>query len=207
MRRYKNAIVPIARTMKFMQRNFAILHSKMFWAILAVFAIQIATLFWLGQPGFCECGFVKFWEGQIFSQGNSQHIADWYTFSHIIHGFVFYALARFLFPKKSVAFWLLLSVIAEVSWELFENTPMIINHYRQQALAVGYTGDSVLNSVFDAIWMMLGFGIAYKAPVKVSILLVVAMELFVLFSIRDGLTLNIINLIYPFEFISKWQSG
>lgn len=177
------------------------------WAIVAVFAIQIATLFWLGQPAFCECGFVKLWEGQIFSIGNSQHIADWYTFSHIVHGFLFYALARFLLPKKSVSLWLLLAVIAEVSWEIFENTPMVINHYRQQALAVGYTGDSVLNSVFDALWMVFGFIIASKVPVKVSVFIVIALELYVLYWIRDNLVLNIINLIYPFEFLSKWQSG
>lgn len=180
---------------------------KAIWAIVAIFAIQISVLLWLGQPGICECGFVKFWEGEIFSIGNSQHIADWYTFSHIVHGFAFYAIARYLFPKKSVAFRLLLAVIAEVSWEIFENTPMIINHYRQQALAVGYTGDSVLNSVFDALWMVLGFIVAYKVPVKVSLFIVIAMELFVLYWIRDNLVLNIINLIYPFEFISKWQSS
>ncbi|MEK7499094.1 MAG: DUF2585 family protein [Patescibacteria group bacterium] len=181
--------------------------TKAFWLIVVIFAIQIATFFWLGQPGICECGFVKFWEGEIFSIGNSQHIADWYTFSHIIHGFLFYALARFLFPKRSTALWLVLAVLAEVSWEIFENTPMVINHYRQQALAVGYTGDSVLNSVCDVLWMMFGFAIAYKVPVKVSIAIVIALELFVLYSIRDNLTLNIINLIYPFEFISKWQSS
>lgn len=182
-------------------------YKQAFGAVGIVLAMQIAALLWLGQPAICECGFVKFWEGEIFSQGNSQHIADWYTFSHIIHGFVFYALARYLFPKKSVAFWLLLSVIAEVSWEIFENTPMVINHYRQQALAVGYTGDSVLNSVFDVLWMIVGFALAYKVPVAVSIFIIIALELFVLFWIRDGLVLNIVNLIYPFEFINKWQAS
>lgn len=178
-----------------------------YWLVAGAFATQIAVLLWLGQPAFCECGFVKFWEGEIFSQGNSQHIADWYTFSHIIHGFLFYAIARYLFPKKSFPIWLLVAVIAEVSWEIFENTPMVINHYRQQALAVGYTGDSILNSVFDVLWMVLGFIIAYKVPVKVSIFIVIAMELFVLYFVRDNLTLNIINLIYPFEFLNKWQAG
>ena len=171
-----------------------------FFAIIAVFAIQITTFLWLGQPGICECGFIKFWEGQIFSTGNSQHIADWYTFSHIIHGFLFYGAARLLFPKVSFGTRLLLAVVAEVSWEIFENTPMVINHYRQQALAVGYTGDSILNSVFDVLWMMFGFFIAYKVPVKVSVIIVIALELFVLYWIRDNLMLNILNLIYPFEF-------
>lgn len=179
----------------------------LFWLIGGVFAIQIAALLWLGQPAICECGFVKFWEGQVFSLGNSQHIADWYTFSHIIHGFLFYGIARFLFPKKSVPFWLLASVLAEVSWEIFENTPMVINHYRQQALAVGYTGDSVLNSVFDALWMVFGFIVAWKVPVKVSVFIIIAMELFVLYWIRDNLILNIINLIYPFEFLNTWQAS
>ncbi len=180
---------------------------KVLWAIVFLFGIQIGALLTMGQPAICECGFVKLWEGQVLSQGNSQHIADWYTFSHIIHGFVFYALARLLFPKASMWTRLLLAVAVEIGWEVFENTPLVINHYRQQALAVGYTGDSVLNSVFDALWMVFGFFVASKAPVKLTLLIIVAMELLVLFAIRDNLTLNIINLMYPFDVISKWQAG
>ena len=161
----------------------------------------------MGQPAICECGFVKLWEGEVFSQGNSQHIADWYTFSHVIHGFVFYAIARLLFPKTSVATRLLLAVLVEAGWEVFENTPMVINHYRQQALAVGYTGDSVLNSISDTLWMIVGFVVAYKVPIRVTIAILIALELFVLFSIRDNLVLNVINLIHPFEFLNRWQSS
>jgi Protein of unknown function (DUF2585) len=188
-------------------RSILIGMHKMYWFIGTLFAVHIATFFYLGQPAFCECGFVKFWEGEVFSTGNSQHIADWYTFSHVIHGFLFYAIARYLFPKSSFAFRLFLATFVEIAWEIFENTPMVINHYRQQALAVGYTGDSMLNSVFDTLWMVLGFFVAYKVPVKVSVVTVIALELLVVYFIRDNLTLNIINLIYPLEFISKWQAG
>jgi hypothetical protein len=180
------------------------MHKAVYW-IIGILLAHALILYFLGQPPICECGYVKFWEGHVFSQGNSQHIADWYTFSHVIHGLLFYALAKFLFPKAPFAVRLLLAVGIESAWEVTENTPMVINHYRQQALAVGYVGDSVLNSFMDAIWMIVGFFLASRLPVWVSVGLMVAMELLVLYFIRDNLTLNIINLIHPFEFINKWQ--
>ncbi|HRI88177.1 MAG TPA: DUF2585 family protein [Candidatus Hydrogenedentes bacterium] len=168
---------------------------------------QITVLFILGQPPICACGYVKLWEGVVKSSGNSQHLSDWYTFSHIIHGFAFYLLLRLIFPRAPVALRLAGAVGIEVGWEILENTPMVINHYRKQALAQGYTGDSIINSVFDTIWMVLGFVAAWRIPVWGSIASVALMEVFVAFCIRDNLMLNIINLVYPFEFIAKWQSS
>jgi hypothetical protein len=170
-------------------------------------AVQACVLFLFGQPPICTCGYVKLWEGVVLSAGNSQHLTDWYTFSHIIHGVLFYALFTSLFPRKSVWARLLMAVGIEVAWEIAENTPMVIQHYREQALAQGYTGDSIMNSVSDTIAMVLGFLMARKWPVWVVIALALFLELWVGYEIRDNLTLNIINLIHHFDFIATWQSG
>jgi hypothetical protein len=172
-----------------------------------VLAAQAAILFFLGQPLICECGFVKVWEGVVLSSGNSQHVSDWYTFSHIIHGFLFYLALWFFFPRVSVAKRFLIAVILEAGWEVFENTPMVIEHYRQQALAQGYIGDSVLNSLTDTLAMIGGFFLAWRLPVFLTVFLAVAFELYVGFSIHDNLFLNVLGFFHQFEFISKWQGG
>ena len=173
----------------------------------AVVGVQAIVLFWFGQPLICACGYVKIWEGVVLSSGNSQHLTDWYTFSHIIHGFAFYWLAKFLFPRASLGARFLFAIGLEAGWEVFENTPWLINHYREQALAQGYVGDSIVNSVFDTLAAILGFIMARKLPVLAVIAIAVLLELFVGFMIRDNLTLNTLNLIYQFDFISNWQSG
>lgn len=175
--------------------------------VIVIIFLQGVTLFLMGQPLVCECGYVKLWEGVVLSQGNSQHLVDWYSFSHIIHGFIFYAVLWFLFPRMSMYRRLLLATGVEVGWELVENTPWVINAYREQALAQGYTGDSVINSVFDTLFMVLGFGMARIWPVWVTAVIALGLEGWVLYSIRDNLTLNILNFLYQFEFIEQWQVG
>lgn len=182
------------------------------YRILAIIAIIIIllqgiVLFFLSQPLICECGYIKFWEGIVLSPGNSQHITDWYSFSHIIHGLIFYAILWILFPKMPLKYRFLIALSIEASWEIFENTPWIINLYRQQALAQGYIGDSILNSISDTLFMVLGFIIARFAPLWTSIIVIIALEVFVAYSIHDNLTLNILNFIHQFEFIRRWQSG
>src|SRR3989344_1177675 len=179
------------------------------WIIFAlgVIALQALALFLFGQPKICECGYIKLWEGVVLSAGNSQHITDWYTFSHIIHGFIFFWLAKLVFPRAGVGVWLLLSVGVEAAWEVLENTPMVIEHYREQALAQGYVGDSIVNSVVDTLATVVGFFLALRLPVWLVILIAVGLEAFTIYMIRDGLALNIINLIIPLEFIAEWQSG
>jgi len=181
----------------------------MVWRIVGLVGVllvlQTGVLFLLGQPPLCACGYIKFWEGVVASVGNSQHISDWYTFSHILHGIIFYALLCKLFPRVPHMWRLVIAVGIEVSWEIIENTPMVIQHYRNQALAQGYVGDSILNSLSDTLAMVGGFLLAWRVPVVVSVLVVVGLELFVGYYIRDGLLLNIINFAYPFDFISHWQ--
>lgn len=174
---------------------------------VALVALQTLVLYLFGQPPISTDGQVKLWEGEVLSAGNSQHLSDWYTFSHIIHGLLFYGLAWVIFRKQSVGVRFLMAVGLEAGWEVLENTPMVINHYRQQALAQGYTGDSILNSVSDNVSMMLGFLVAWRLPVWAVVVFGLSLELFAAFMIRDNLTLNVINLVYPFEFIADWQSA
>ncbi len=174
---------------------------------LAMLAAQAATLFLFGQPALCECGTLKLWEGSVLSSGNSQHFSDWYTFSHIVHGFIFYGVMAWLIPGVPVRLRLLIAFGVEIAWELVENTPTVIQHYREQALAQGYTGDSILNSVMDSLAMGAGFLFAYKYKWWIVVLVAVVFEGFTLYMIRDGLALNIVNLIHPITSISDWQAA
>jgi len=174
---------------------------------VVLLALQALVLYLLGQPFICECGFIKLWESDVLSSGMSQHLFDWYTFSHIIHGFVFFGVLRLLFPRMSLGTKLMLAMGIEIGWEIAENTPWVINAYREQALAQGYVGDSILNSLLDTVSMMLGFFLAFRLPVSLTVFLAVLFEVAVGYVIRDNLTLNVLNFIYQFEFIHDWQSG
>lgn len=173
----------------------------------AVLALQALVLVLMGQPLLCECGVVKLWEPLVSSAGNSQQFFDWYTPSHVIHGLVFYALLAWLMPQSSVLTRFLLAVGVEAAWEVAENTPMVIEHYRLQTLAVGYLGDSALNSTFDTVAMTVGFVVARLAPWWASVVLAVGLEAVSLVAIRDSLLLNIAGFFYQFDFISRWQQG
>jgi hypothetical protein len=170
-------------------------------------AIQAVVLWGLGQPPIAASGHVLLWVGEPLSPGNSQHLGDWYTLSHIAHGIIFYWLAGKLFPQLSVGMRLLLALGVEVGWEMLENTPLVIEHYRQQALAQGYFGDSITNSLADTLAMVVGFIAARRLPVWASVVVLLLLEAAALFAIRDGLTLNIIGFFYQFEFIQNWQSS
>jgi len=175
--------------------------------IAAVVALQILVLWLMGQPFIAQSGVIKLWEGVVLSPGNSQHFADWYTFSHIIHGLVFYWLLSLVAPRVPVWLRLLIAMGVEVSWEILENTPMVIEHYRQQALAAGYTGDSILNSVSDTVAMVAGFVAAWRLPVWGSIVMALGLEALPVWAIRDGLSLNILGFVHQFDFITEWQNG
>jgi hypothetical protein len=184
------------------------MRKDLYYAAFAVtlILVQALVLYIFGQPFLCVCGVLKFWEGDIFGVGNSQHFSDWYSFSHVIHGFLFYFFAWILFPKAPALKRLLLAIGMEMAWEILENTPWVINKYREQALAQGYIGDSIINSISDSLMMVFGFVLAWRFPVWSIVLLALAFELFTGWAVHDNLTLNILNFIHPFEFITQWQS-
>ena len=174
--------------------------------ILALLLATAMTLLTMGRPPICACGYVALWHGAIDS-GNSQHLFDWYSPSHIIHGFLFYGAGWLLLRRLPLRFRLLVAVAIEAGWELVENSPMVIDRYRTATMALGYVGDSVLNSLSDIGCMMIGFALARKLPVWATILVGVAMELLTLAAIRDNLALNILMLLWPIDAIRHWQAG
>ncbi|WOS62653.1 DUF2585 domain-containing protein [Sinorhizobium fredii] len=176
-------------------------------ACLGVVAVQILTQYLMGRLWICECGYVKLWEGVANSSGNSQHIADWYTPSHIIHGFLFYGLGYLLLRGKPLSARLLLATVIESAWEIAENTPMVINRYRSATISLDYFGDSILNSTMDTLAMAAGFLLASRLPVAVTITIAIVLELFTGWIIRDNLTLNVLMLIWPLDGVKAWQAG
>ena len=161
----------------------------------------------MGRVWTCTCGVIRLWQGAVFSSENSQQLTDWYSFTHVEHGVLFYtALAR-LGARLPITTRFLIAVAVESTWEVIENTPFVINRYRAATISLDYYGDSILNSMSDVAMMMLGFWLARRLPVWASVSLVVALELLLLVSIHDNLTLNILMLVYPLEAVRRWQAG
>ena len=176
-------------------------------AALAAATLYALILLAMHRPPICPCGSVKLWHGVVQSSENSQHLADWYSFSHIIHGFLFYAAAHFWLRAPARKWALALAVAIEGFWEVLENSPIIIDRYREATMALGYSGDSIVNSLADIGWMAFGFWLATRLSARTIIALALLFEIGTLVLIRDNLTLNILMLVWPVDAIKTWQAA
>lgn len=179
-------------------------------AALALAITMAITLWLMGRPPICTCGAVKIWHNMAVGSGNSQHLTDWYTLSHIIHGFAFFAGAwlwgKLTGYKLTLFQAFLAACLLEAGWEILENSPWVIDRYRQANAAMGYNGDSILNSVSDFVVMAIGFALAARIPASITIVLAIAMELLSAYVIRDNLLFNIQSLLFPSQTIADWQN-
>ena len=176
------------------------------WAAMAgILATVAAIQFAIGRLPICACGYVKLWEGQVWSSGNSQHLTDWYTLSHMAHGFIFYAALRWLFPGWTIPWRAVAALLVEGAWEVVENTSLIIDRHREVTASLDYYGDSIVNSFGDGVAMLAGFFLAARLPVAASVLIVVGMEGLAGWMIRDNLALNVLMLLWPVEAVREWQ--
>ena len=186
-------------------------HRRAAFVTLAIVLAAAAILWAMDRPPICPCGSVKLWHGVVQSDQNSQQVTDWYSFSHVTHGLIMYFVAwllwiRFgLFGGRPARWALPIAVLVETAWELVENTPMIIDRYREVTISWGYAGDSMVNSLADIGWMIAGFLLAARLPAWASAALALFFELFTLWAIRDNLALNVLMLFWPIEAIRQWQ--
>jgi hypothetical protein len=190
---------------------FAALRPLSAWSVAAAVAAMVVAaalvLAAMGHPWICTCGVVRLWSNDVNGAENSQQIADWYTWTHLIHGLLFYFGLWLVARRLPLSWRLLAATVIECGWEILENSPLIIERYRAGTISLNYFGDSVLNSVTDVLAMILGFWLAAKLPVWASIALALAIEVVLALTIRDNLTLNVLMLVWPLAAVRNWQAG
>lgn len=177
---------------------------------LVTFLLVVGMALWLllgGREPICACGTVKLWFSDSTSPESSKHLLDWYSPSHLIHGFLFFGALWVVASRLSFGWRLAIATGVEVAWEVVENSNAIIERYRNATVSVDYQGDSVINSISDVMMMWLGFWLASRLPVWLSVVIVLGFEALTMWLIRDGLLLNVIMLLYPIEAIKVWQAG
>ena len=174
---------------------------------LVILVAAAAILLAMGRPPICTCGTIELWVSQGDSPKTSQMLADWYSPSHVIHGFLFYAALWLIARRWPVERRFLAALLLEVAWELLENTDWAINRYREATIAIGYTGDSILNTISDIAMMALGFWLARKLPLWLTAVFAVLLEAAALIAVRDNLTLNIWMFVWPSDAVRAWQAG
>ncbi len=171
-------------------------------------ATIIGVTLWLwGQPLICTCGYVKLWVGSVFSEGNSQHIADWYSLSHVIHGMLVVLAGRLVLRQPPFTLLFAIAIVTGIAWEIVEHTDWVLNQFRATTIYQGYIGDSVLNAVADYLWMMVGFLLANAVRTVWIVALIVVLEILAAMVARDSLTLTTLMLIYPVDSIEAWQQA
>ena len=174
---------------------------------LLLLAATAALLLAMGRPPICTCGSIELWVNEGDSPKTSQMLADWYSPSHIIHGFLFYAALWLAARRWTVERRFLIALFAELAWEVLENTDWAIQRYREATIAIGYTGDSILNTMSDVAMMAAGFWFARKLPLWVTLAAAVILELAALAAVRDNLTLNVWMFLFPNDAVRDWQAG
>jgi Protein of unknown function (DUF2585) len=176
-------------------------------AIVVVLVVTVYQLHSQGRSYFCSCGYLLLWSGDPWSSDNSQHLLDPYSFTHLLHGFVLCGLLALIAPRLSVVWRLCLAVSIEALWEIVENSEFVIRRYREETAALGYYGDTIVNSLGDILVCGLGFTLASKLGARRTLGLFVVTEVALVFWIRDSLLLNVIMLIYPIDAIREWQAA
>lgn len=177
---------------------------------LITFAVILGTaviLLWMGREPICKCGYVKLWHGETFSSESSQHLMDWYTPSHLLHGFLFYGALWLTMRRLSFGWRLVIATLVEAAWEILENTNAVIERYREVTISLDYFGDSVVNSVADMVAMVVGFYLARIFPVWLSVAVILFFEILTSALIRDGLALNILMFLTPLDAVRDWQAA
>jgi hypothetical protein len=178
------------------------------WALMFIAVLwMVFQLFYQGRIWWCKQGDYALWSGAVFSAHNSQHLFDPYTFTHILHGVLFYWLTTLIFPQISIAWRLAISVAVEGAWEVLENTNAVIQRYREATISLDYYGDSVANSLGDVLACVIGFIIAQKLKLWLSLAFFILTEIVLIFWIHDSLLLNIVMLVYPLDAVKNWQNS